>query len=592
MKPIAVINEKGGTAKTTTSVNLSAALAERGLRVLLVDLDGQAASSRWLGVEEDSRLADAIIAGGGLEPIATPVKNLWLAPASGKLDSISHELRPTQGGQLRRVLAQLDARFDFCLMDCPPSLGNRLIGNALLAAQGAIVPVETSILALDGLRILLTVLEDVRKGFDHDIELLGVLACRYDARTRLSRLVTAELERALPGRTFHTRIREAVRIRECPAVSKTIFEYAPDCTAAADYRSLAGEILEGRPAAAPTPGVQGDLASEGDLSNDERRAVGEFRRHAAKWFATEPEGSPAPQDTAGPGESPLPARTTVVLTAEASTSVPVTLVEAPAPRPTAPQVDSVPSGNEVLAAASAAMPPGEAPQVVVADPQIARQAPKCVSGAWVATPAPGQEPARRRWLAPAATTLVVLTVLGVWLALRALHPNPTPAQAAGGLVIAPTAPRLPQTPARSATPPVVASPAPVAAPGGLPKASGSPVAPPIKAPTVETPQAQAVAAQPTRTLAPAPPPPPAATEATKAPKPHAGPEYVTPPADMAVSAIMNGGGDNLAVVNGKILQVGQTLRGWQVVTIGENSVDLERDGKRVALRLGVPGSSK
>ncbi|MEI7836274.1 MAG: AAA family ATPase, partial [Planctomycetota bacterium] len=96
MKSIAVINEKGGTAKTTTAVNLSAALAERGSRVLLVDLDGQAASSRWLGVEEDSRLADAIIAGEGLEPIATHVRNLYLAPASGKLDSISHELRPTQ----------------------------------------------------------------------------------------------------------------------------------------------------------------------------------------------------------------------------------------------------------------------------------------------------------------------------------------------------------------------------------------------------------------------------------------------------------------------------------------------------------------
>ena len=240
---IAIINEKGGTAKTTTSVNLAAALGEQGQRVLLVDLDGQAASSRWVGVEEDNRLAEAMGRGGGLKPIPDVMPNVALVPASGKLDSVAHDLRPTQGGQLRRVLAEISEDYDYILIDCPPSLGNRLIANGLLAATHVIVPVETSILALDGLKILLTTLEDVRDGFGHDIVLAGVLACRYDGRTKLSRLVLEELRRALPGRVFNTLIRENVRMRECPASGQSILAFAPDSPGAAYYRALATELL-------------------------------------------------------------------------------------------------------------------------------------------------------------------------------------------------------------------------------------------------------------------------------------------------------------------------------------------------------------
>jgi len=239
---IAVVNEKGGTAKTTTAVNLAAALGALGQKVLLVDLDGQAAASRWLGVQDDPRLADALLAGNGLQPIPDVLPGVWLAPASGKLDSVSHNLRPTQGGQLRKVLAEM-TQFDYILIDCPPSLGNRLIGNALLAATHALVPVETSILALDGLKTLLTTLEDVRDGFDHEIVLAGVLACRFDGRTRLSRMVLNELTRALPGKVFQTVIRENVRMRECPATGQSILQYAPLSHAAQDYAALAEEML-------------------------------------------------------------------------------------------------------------------------------------------------------------------------------------------------------------------------------------------------------------------------------------------------------------------------------------------------------------
>ena len=264
-RAIAIVNEKGGTGKTTTAVSLSAALGELGQKVLLLDLDGQAASSRWLGVEDDDRLAEALCSGKGLTPIPDVIPGVSLAPASGKLDSVSHELRPTQGGQLRKVLSEMTG-FDFIFIDCPPSLGNRLIGNALLAATHVIVPVETSILALDGLKILLTTLEDVRDGFGHNIILGGILACRFDVRTRLSRLVLNELRRALPGKVFNTVIRENVRMRECPAAYESILAFAPDSHAAQDYRALAKEILES-PEAWREPAEQvgvGGLAGNGE----------------------------------------------------------------------------------------------------------------------------------------------------------------------------------------------------------------------------------------------------------------------------------------------------------------------------------------
>jgi chromosome partitioning protein len=243
MDIIAMVNEKGGTGKTTSTVNLAAALGEKGKKVLLVDLDGQAATTRWLGVEGDTRFAEALLAGKGLEPIRDIMPNVDLAPGHGKLDSVAHDLRPTQGGQLRKLLGRIEG-YDYCLIDCPPSLGNRLIGNALLAATHALVPVETSVLALDGLKILLTTLEDIREGFGHNITLLGVLGCRYDGRTRLSRLVLEELQRALPNHLFDTVIRENVKMRECPASGQSILSYAGDSHGAQDYRALAAEVIQ------------------------------------------------------------------------------------------------------------------------------------------------------------------------------------------------------------------------------------------------------------------------------------------------------------------------------------------------------------
>ena len=326
---IAVVNEKGGTGKTSTAVNLAAALGELKQRVLLVDLDGQAASSRWLGVEDDNRLAEAMCRGKGLEPIPEVLPGVSLAPASGKLDSVAHDLRPTQGGQLRKVLSEMKD-FDFILIDCPPSLGNRLIGNALLAATHVMVPVETSILALDGLKILLETLEDVRGGFDHQLILSGVLACRYDPRTRLSRLVLEELRRALPGKVFRTVIRENVRMRECPASGQSILTFAPDCHAAEDYRALAGEMLESPerwmvPAPGMAPAAGSDAAQAKELSVEGLRDNAAARvREAAGWMnwrkppvEVEPKPQQEPKSGAADAGTPPPGPPQTAVPAEA-----------------------------------------------------------------------------------------------------------------------------------------------------------------------------------------------------------------------------------------------------------------------------------
>ncbi|MHC4715595.1 MAG: ParA family protein [Planctomycetota bacterium] len=276
MQTIAIVNEKGGTGKTTTAVNLSAAIGEIGRKVLLVDLDGQAASSRWLGVEDDTSFADALWAGTGLRPLPDVAQNVSLVPGSGKLDSVAHDLRPTQGGQLRKLLGEATG-FDYAIIDCPPSLGNRLIGNALLAASHAVVPVETSILALDGLKILLTTFQDIRDGFGHEIILAGALACRYDARTKLSRLILEELRRALPGKVFRTVIRENVRVRECPASGQSILTFAPESHAAEDYRSLAKELTSmGSALSKPAPGA--DEIPSSVASPDEQQSIDQMRQ--------------------------------------------------------------------------------------------------------------------------------------------------------------------------------------------------------------------------------------------------------------------------------------------------------------------------
>ncbi|MBS3735357.1 MAG: AAA family ATPase [Phycisphaerae bacterium] len=418
MRTIAVVNEKGGTGKTTTAVNLAAALGQAGHKTLLVDLDGQAAASRWLGVEEDNRLADALLRGGGLEPLANVLPGVSLAPASGKLDSVAHDLRPTQGGQLRRVLTQLRDEYEYVLIDCPPSLGNRLIGNALLAASEALVPVEPSVLALDGLRMLLTTLQDVRDGFEHRIDLLGVVVCRFETRTRLSRLVLAELNRALPGHVFDATVRETVRMQECPASDESILTFAPDCNAAADYMTLAGELAAGGPAA--TVGAhadEDDLLRHRELTDEDRNKVLSFRQKAAAVLCNRQKPQPVPDAPPRPQPSEQTPPVSVAPT-ESNDRAPLTSPAAVARAPSPPDrtVDEQPPTEEVAAAPSATEQPPDAPQTDEADGDVH-------------TPAPWQRPRVRLLAGVSAASIIVAAVVVGGHLLMATQAEPQTADA-------------------------------------------------------------------------------------------------------------------------------------------------------------------
>jgi len=609
VRTIAIVNEKGGTAKTTSTVNLAAALGRLGHRTLVVDLDGQAASSRWLGVEDDSRLAEALVRGGGLEPIAECRPNLDLAPACGKIDSIAHELRPTQGGQLRRVLSELSGRYDFVLIDCPPSMGNRLIGNAMLAADEALVPVETSILALDGLRLLLTMLGDVRDGFGHDIRLLGVVACRYDARTRLSRLVLAELQRALPEHVFASVIRSNVRLQECPAAQMTIFDYAAQSSAATDYMALAQEVLAGVPAGRAEPKMDGqaapvDESAYAELDQADRNTLQAFRERAATHLGKQRrhEKAEAPKAEAKP--EPI----------------------APPETKSKPDSDSESDSSQVPASS--------------ATDESTSDAPEQEAAAEVANTSAGP---RRASTALAASVAVMCIGLVGWLVARQLSGGAQPAPAAETLVTeiapmddSPSPPQSAQKPTPAPTDPETqddASPPPEAKADdqATEPAPGDPAAPapaeataepdPAAAPNNDTdaPDAEeylsqwAAAAErltierkQVASTKPAEPAEPNAapnddsaggTDAEAANASDAslvvGPDggesdgRAMPFADAVLSGTMLGKDGGSAIINGRVVRHGQTWRGAELVDVLANAAVLQRDGKRYRLSVGA-----
>jgi len=270
MRSIAVMNQKGGVGKTTTAVNLSAALAETGKRVCVVDLDPQAHASLHLGVTvRDGQPSVYEVLTGDLlfqnvrQQIAD---NLWLVPAHLDLAAAEVELAGELGREviLRDKLAQDDATFDYMIVDCPPSLGVLTI-NALTMVREVFLPLQPHFLALHGLSKLLKTIEIVSQRLNPGLKLTGVLLCMYDANTRLagevSDDVNAYFERERkPGciwsdaRAFTTRIRRNVRLAEAPSFGQSILQYAPTASGAEDYRQLASEVLASG-AAASTEGA-------------------------------------------------------------------------------------------------------------------------------------------------------------------------------------------------------------------------------------------------------------------------------------------------------------------------------------------------
>ena len=259
MRSIAIINQKGGVGKTTSAVNLSAALAESGNRVWLIDLDPQAHASLHLGfgMEEDYlSMYDVLTADVSLDEVRHQVdENLWLCPSHIDLAAAEMELSGAVGREiiLRDRMADVAEDFDYIIFDCPPSLGILTL-NALTTANEVFLPLQPHFLALHGLSKLLRTIELVARRLNSALKLTSVIYCMFDTGTRLANEVVDDVELFFEEQrdtqsvwadaySFDTRIRRNIRLAEAPSYGQSIFQYSNDSNGAQDYRSLAEEVM-------------------------------------------------------------------------------------------------------------------------------------------------------------------------------------------------------------------------------------------------------------------------------------------------------------------------------------------------------------
>ena len=247
MRTVAVAMQKGGSGKTTTTVNLAAALAERGKRVLVVDVDPQANATSWFGVRDPGKgVFAALCENGSLSDILvrTGTEGVDLVPSSAWLVGAEKALAGEVGAEtlLRRRLRAVADSYDAALIDTPPTLGVLTVG-ALVAADEVLVPVEAHVMALNGLAQLLQTVDAVRERLNEGLRILGVAACRVDMRTRHSQEVVDELRKRFPAETFRTVIRENVRLAEAPSFGQPVTAYDTRSAGAEDHRALAAEVL-------------------------------------------------------------------------------------------------------------------------------------------------------------------------------------------------------------------------------------------------------------------------------------------------------------------------------------------------------------
>ncbi len=258
MRSIAVINQKGGVGKTTSAVNLAAALAEAGKRVCLLDLDPQAHASLHLGVNMPTSpsMYEILCGEASIESARCWInENLALVPANLDLAAAEMELACEVGREviLKDRLEADNESFDFIILDCPPSLGVLTI-NALVAVEEVFLPLQPHFLALHGLSKLLRTIQVVSRRLNSRLKLSGVALCMYDSNTRLAAEVSRDVEEFFTGslvndaafmdaKFFQTRIRRNVRLAEAPSFGQSIFQYAPESNGAEDYLQLAHELL-------------------------------------------------------------------------------------------------------------------------------------------------------------------------------------------------------------------------------------------------------------------------------------------------------------------------------------------------------------
>ncbi len=249
---IAIANQKGGVGKTTTAINLAGALAEEGYRVLCIDMDPQANLTAGLGVNLNTverSMADVLADGrSSLVDVVLPTETsgIDVAPAHIDLASTEGELFTMLGREsvLRDAMeGQVEDRYDYALIDCPPNLG-LLTVNGLVAANGVIIPVQTQYYAMKGLNNLVKVINTIRLKLNRELRILGLLATFYDGRTNLARDMLEELMVVGDHHVFGTIVRNTVKLGEAPLAGRPITTYAGSSEAARAYRELAREVID------------------------------------------------------------------------------------------------------------------------------------------------------------------------------------------------------------------------------------------------------------------------------------------------------------------------------------------------------------
>lgn len=250
MKILAICNQKGGVGKTTTSINLAASLAHLKNKVLLIDTDPQANATSGVGVDKSSitqSIYDILVDEVNINDVIlkTAYENLDIVPSSIALAGAEVELVSaiSREQRMKNAIADINEKYDYIVIDCPPSLGLITL-NSLTAADGVIIPVQTEYYALEGLSQLMNTFNIVRKHLNSKLDIYGVLLTMTDSRTNISNQVAEQVREHFKEKAFETVIARTVRLSEAPSFGEPIIEYAKNSNGAKQYLSLAKEVIE------------------------------------------------------------------------------------------------------------------------------------------------------------------------------------------------------------------------------------------------------------------------------------------------------------------------------------------------------------